>query len=352
MLLVKFSHKQNQGCVQGMCIAISGLSLEYRKQFWIIAKSTTENDFKAQIEVMRGLSNAADDDLLTTNYQKWCKAFYTPMACCDSVDNNMSEVFNAYILKSRHKPIITMLEDIREGLMERLHKKRDEIGTKELELCPRIQKKVERNKVFARGWNAFWDGGFCYGVRDGATQTKYVVNLIEKTCSCNAWQISGVPCKHAVVAIWHKVDEPEQYASDYFRIGTYMKAYDYLLEPLNGPEEWPESARVVIAPQLKKIQNRRKTKRRLQVGEVSKSGKLKKTGTTMTCSACGIAGHNKRKCKNVPTEYNDNNCHNNSNPCHSQRTNELPMHHRGMGVYTYPNGYQAVATVSLFCFFN
>lgn len=141
MLLVKFSHKQNQGCVQGMCIAISGLSLEYRKQFWIIAKSTTENDFKAQIEVMRGLSNAAVDDLLTRNYQKWCRAFYTPMACCDSVDNNMSEVFNAYILKSRHKPIITMLEDIREGLMERLHKKRDEIGTKELELCPRIQKK-------------------------------------------------------------------------------------------------------------------------------------------------------------------------------------------------------------------
>ena len=47
----------------------------------------------------------------------------TLLCLIDSMDNNMSEVLNAYILNSRHKPIITMLEDIREGLMERLHKK-------------------------------------------------------------------------------------------------------------------------------------------------------------------------------------------------------------------------------------
>ncbi|KAL2943357.1 Protein FAR-RED IMPAIRED RESPONSE 1 [Bienertia sinuspersici] len=138
---------------------IFGGGMEYRKQFWIIAKSSTENEFNAQIQVMREISNAATDDLLNRNYKKWCRAFYFPMSCCDSVDNNMSEVFNAYILSSRHKPIITMLEDIREGLMERLHKKRDDIGKKELLLCPRIQQQVEKHKIYARGWNAFWDGG-------------------------------------------------------------------------------------------------------------------------------------------------------------------------------------------------
>lgn len=303
---------------------------------------------------MRCISNAAADDLLKRNYKKWCRAFYTSMSSCDSVDNNMSEVFNAYILKSRHKPIITMLEDMREGLMERLHKKRDEIGNKDLQLCPRIQAQVEKHKVFARGWNAFWDGGFCYGVREGATQTKYVVNLTEKTCSCNAWQISGIPCKHAVVAIWNKVDEPEQYVSDYFRSGTYMKAYQYLLEPLNGPQEWPQSDTIVIAPALKKVQNRPKTKRRLQVGEVSKSGKLKKTGTRMSCSACGIVGHNKRGCNNVSTENDSSDCNNNTSNTNNEPPNAPPMHQRGVGVYTYPNGFQRVATVSyiLFLFFS
>ncbi|XP_048494436.1 uncharacterized protein LOC125494729 [Beta vulgaris subsp. vulgaris] len=161
--------------------------MEYRKQFSIIAKSTIENDFNAQIEVMRQIFVAAAEDLLNRNYMKWCRAFYSSMSCCDSVDNNMSEVLNAYIINSKHKPIITMLEDIREGLMEILHKKRDEIGRKELFLCPIIQQLLEKHKIWAREWNAFWDGGFSYGVREGATQTKYVVNLLERTCSCNAW---------------------------------------------------------------------------------------------------------------------------------------------------------------------
>ncbi|XP_021719090.1 uncharacterized protein LOC110686810 [Chenopodium quinoa] len=105
------------------------------------------------------------------------------------------------ILKWRHKPIISMLEDIRESLMDRLHKKRDMIKERDLSLCPRIQQQLEKHKIWARGWNAFWDGGFCCGVKKGATQTKYIVNLSDRTCSCNAWQVSGIPCQHAVVAI-------------------------------------------------------------------------------------------------------------------------------------------------------
>ncbi|XP_021767501.1 uncharacterized protein LOC110731889 [Chenopodium quinoa] len=305
---------------------VFGGGLEYRKQYWIIAKSNTENDFKANIDQMRAISEDAAEDLLNRNYKKWCRAFYTPMSCCHSVDNNMSEVFNAYILTSRHKPIITMLEDIREGLMERLHKKRDEKGNKDILLCPRIQKTLERNKIWARGWNAFWDGGFCYGVRQGATQDKFVVNLQHRT-----------------------LDEPEHYVNEYFTKQTYLKAYEYLLEPLNGPQEWPEADGVVIAPKLKKIQGRPKKNRRYQVGEVTITGRLRKTGTAMKCSLCGVTGHNKRGCKNSGQERQQN-THNQPSASEQEAstTPTVPMHMRGVGVYTYPNGYQRVATPANF----
>ncbi|KAL2923333.1 Type IV secretion system protein virB4, partial [Bienertia sinuspersici] len=139
----------------------------------------------------------ARQDLLKRNYKKWVRAYFTPQSKCDSIDNNMNKVFNTYILSSRHKPIITMLEDIRESLMERMHKKRDYIANKDINICPRIQIKLEKSKINVRGWSAFWDGHFTYGVREGATQTRYVVRLLDKTCSCNAWQLSGVPCNHA-----------------------------------------------------------------------------------------------------------------------------------------------------------
>ena len=44
--------------------------------------------------------------------------FFNDFSCCDSVDNNMVEVFNAYILFIRHKPIITMLEDVRDAIQQ------------------------------------------------------------------------------------------------------------------------------------------------------------------------------------------------------------------------------------------
>ena len=43
----------------------------------------------------------------------WCLAFFNDLVKCDVNDNNMCETFNVVILKSRSKPIITMLEDIR-----------------------------------------------------------------------------------------------------------------------------------------------------------------------------------------------------------------------------------------------
>ncbi|KAL2923128.1 hypothetical protein RDABS01_014619 [Bienertia sinuspersici] len=92
-----------------------------------------------------------------------------------------------------------------------------------------------------------------FGVREGITQTKYVVDLRDRTCSCNTWQLSGIPCKHAVAAIWKSVEHPEQYVASCFTKFEYLKAYNFPLEPLNGPNEWPVSLlQPILAPPLKK----------------------------------------------------------------------------------------------------
>ncbi|XP_021740125.1 uncharacterized protein LOC110706514 [Chenopodium quinoa] len=290
---------------------VFGGSLELKKQFWIIAKSTTENAFLEKLQVMRELSHDAAEDLLNRNYKKWCRAFYTPMASCDSVDNNMSEVFNAYILKWRHKPIISMLEDIRESLMERLHKKRGLIKARDMSLCPRIQQQLEKHKVWARGWNAFWDGGEWHSLQTG------------------------------VVAIWNKVEQPEQYVNDYFKTHYHAKAYDHQLEPLNGPQEWPVGTCTITPPELKKVHNRPKTKRRPFAGEVIIQGKVRKTGARITCSLCGLQGHNKVTCRNAPRERHT--APNTSSQAQTDPAPSIPMHNRGVGVYTYPNGFQRQA---------
>ncbi|XP_021859367.1 uncharacterized protein [Spinacia oleracea] len=285
---------------------VYGGGLEYKRGFWKIAKSTTMNDFNANMDLFKAIKVEAGDDLLKRNHTKWIRAFFTSQSECDCIDNNMNEVFNAYILSSRHKPIVTMLEDIRESLMERLHKKRDFIANKDIIICPRIQKRLEKEKLDARRWLAFWDGHFSYGVREGATQVRYVVSLLDRTCSCNAWQLSGVPCNHAVTAIWKAMEHPEHYVSHWYSKETYLKAYLFPLEPLNGPQQWPTSMyEPVEAPGCKKLQNRPTVKRKPSVGEnVQDNIKLSKKGLPHKCSNCGEVGHNKRKCSmplKVPT---------------------------------------------------
>ncbi|KAH0668862.1 hypothetical protein KY289_023355 [Solanum tuberosum] len=53
------------------------------------------------------------DDLMYFNIEYWCKVYFNTQVKCDSVDNNISECFNAWILAARHKTIITILDEIR-----------------------------------------------------------------------------------------------------------------------------------------------------------------------------------------------------------------------------------------------
>ena len=52
------------------------------------------------------------------------RSHFTPRALTDCLVNNLSESFNAMILKSKDKPILAMLEWIRVRLMTRLYTKK------------------------------------------------------------------------------------------------------------------------------------------------------------------------------------------------------------------------------------
>ncbi|KAF3674688.1 Annexin D3 [Capsicum annuum] len=62
---------------------------------------------------MEMLGDKICGDLLWYNIERWSKVYFKYHSCCDSVDNNMDESFNSWILGARYKTIISMLEEIR-----------------------------------------------------------------------------------------------------------------------------------------------------------------------------------------------------------------------------------------------
>ena len=61
--------------------------------------------------------------IMNTHPQHWSRAWFRLGSNCDSVDNNICESFNKWIVESRFFPIITMLEAIRRKVMVRIQSK-------------------------------------------------------------------------------------------------------------------------------------------------------------------------------------------------------------------------------------
>ena len=72
------------------------------------------------MDEIKQLSPEAYDYLLQRDPNSWSRAFFSLETKCASFENGICESFNRAILEQRTKPLITMLEDIRLYVMQRL----------------------------------------------------------------------------------------------------------------------------------------------------------------------------------------------------------------------------------------
>jgi len=112
---------------------------ELQLNFWNIARATSQLEMHKYLGIMRNFKGGV---LVWKNYWKvatyWLvPGFYSDMIKCENVENNMCETFNGVLLEARSKPIIGMLEEIRQYVMNRLVAKRDYAMKWRLECGPK-----------------------------------------------------------------------------------------------------------------------------------------------------------------------------------------------------------------------
>ncbi|XP_071932925.1 uncharacterized protein [Coffea arabica] len=100
-----------------------GLALKDR--IWNIACCTTVEMYDKAMEELQAFDKDAYEWVKKTPHPRhWCKAYFPTHVKSDMIVNNLCESFNAHIKDARDQPIITMLEIIREYLMERIQRRR------------------------------------------------------------------------------------------------------------------------------------------------------------------------------------------------------------------------------------
>lgn len=185
------------------------------------------------MEEMRELSPRAYEDLLQrTDPKHWCKNFFNPLVKCDSVDNNLCEAFKGRILEARTKNIYSMLEEIRTIVMERIHI-RGPVVRGGQKILGQVEKKLEDSLKLIRYCHVIWNDEDDYETL--AWGTKYVVHIKNLSCDCRAWQITKIPCCHAICALLHKGMELDNEVHNFYKKALLLEAYDIVLLLVRDP---------------------------------------------------------------------------------------------------------------------
>uniref|UniRef100_A0A2N9ETW0 SWIM-type domain-containing protein n=1 Tax=Fagus sylvatica TaxID=28930 RepID=A0A2N9ETW0_FAGSY len=266
-----------------------------KDKLWGAASAYTEFEFDAHMAELKKLSPPAYEYLSKIPVATWSRSKFTKNPKSDLIVNNLSECFNSYILDARDKPILTMLDTIRRKLMRRFQVNRASIAKMSGKLCPKIQVKVEKAGVKASECLLMFAGEGKYEV--DYRQQKFVVNLREKTCGCKKWDITGIPCHHAISAILHQGSKIEDYVDHCYTIEKYKKSYEPIIYPMPSMEQWAQTQYDPVDPPLERCHpGRPKRMRRRDPTEPTNPYRFSKVGTNIKCSSCKKLGHNSRTC--------------------------------------------------------
>ncbi|GJV09584.1 calcium/proton exchanger [Tanacetum coccineum] len=114
------------------------------------ATSTLQQQFDQYMAQIRLLNESAYEYLVGRNPNSWSRAFFEMDKRCVAFENGICESFNRAIVIPRSKPIITMLEEIRVYVMQRLVAMNKLALNLEDTITPSIRKLLEKLKVDQR----------------------------------------------------------------------------------------------------------------------------------------------------------------------------------------------------------
>nr|KAJ0224071.1 hypothetical protein LSAT_V11C200087730 [Lactuca sativa] len=271
-----FPNAEHRFCIRHIYqnMRIRFKTTEYKEYFWRCATATTIPEFEAVMVELRNYDIEAYQWLLKIPPHHWARSHFSGRAISDMLLNNLCEVFNSKLVKGRDKPIISCLEFIREYLMKRVCNVMKVLNKCQGPLTPTGTRILESNTTLASKYHARWNGGQKYQVKV-PWNDQHVVDMEKRECSCRKWELTGIPCKHAVASLNEMADNNEKvgelytYVHKVYWLDTWKEMYSFKVEPIKGRAMWPKSdcPTTLVPPPHNKAIGRPKKKRRITAEE-------------------------------------------------------------------------------------
>ena len=146
--------------------------------------------------------------------RKWARSLF-PGSRYDIRTNNPAESINSALRSPRQFPVIPLLDSIRE-MMTRWFYERRMLSSKHIDpLTDKVEKKIDRRIVKARGFQVQKVDNFRSLVKGDIYDCH--VDLETRTCTCGKFDLGKIPCRHAIPAIYSRGMEVYKHY-----LGTYI----------------------------------------------------------------------------------------------------------------------------------
>ncbi|CAA7403093.1 unnamed protein product [Spirodela intermedia] len=251
-----------------------------------------EAEFRSAVENIRKISGDAADWVLDSKPELWSNAFFKGLRY-DTMSSNAAEAFNTWITKAaRKEPTVVQIVDlVRCKLMDTIYTRRESANSWTEILTPSMNQKLQQESVGAAALEVICSAGSVFEVNNagGGGGETHTVNLVSWECSCRKWQVTGLPCVHALVVIERTGGCVYDYCSKFFKTECHRLIYSLSINPI--PDVYRNSAAlglVPFSPRSGRLPGRPKVK----PAELQKINKR-----LIRCSRCQEFGHNRVTCK-------------------------------------------------------
>ncbi|KAF9598415.1 hypothetical protein IFM89_027848 [Coptis chinensis] len=236
--------------------------------------------------------SAALDWLDNEARECWARAHFDWTSKCDELTNNFSESFNSWILKIRDKPLVQFIDMYNLLLLKSIYDRRM-LSMKSFEhgVVPNVLYMIKKREERYNNYEIRGVTETQYLAISHLTGKKYNLEIQKQECFCIEWQMSGVPCVHAVAVLRSRREPWSRYCSHYFSAEAFKATYASYLYPLDNIEDWPEitlDKELVLPPEVS-TQPGRPRKQRIRADDEMPKSKKK-------CAKCQEEGHNSRSC--------------------------------------------------------
>lgn len=163
---------------------------EYKNLFWGVAYSYNVGEYEDKMRMVEAFDPAAHASLLTTEPEKWCRAYFSADSRCHDVHNNLSESFNRTIKIARLKPVLCLLEDIRRQAMRRIARRFLKAERCDTILTPSTLALLAKSRIDNKFRSTIRSSSTLYEVSE--FNHSYTVSLSTHECACRRWDLTDM----------------------------------------------------------------------------------------------------------------------------------------------------------------